>query len=101
MQGSAFSIHEIQSPEHINMSQMWLLFAAEEGGCLNVVQMRIYAVIPGELAVLGDLGRDDEDLTWCLCTSAGGGDEELKQVLQNVAGQAHKHSSEVWEQKQI
>lgn len=48
-------------------------FAAEEGGCLNVVQMRIYAVIPGELAVLGDLGRDDEDLTWCLCTSAGGG----------------------------
>lgn len=28
-------------------------------------------------------------------------DEELKQLLQNVAGQAHKHSSEVWEQKQI
>lgn len=58
MQGSAFSIHEIQSPEHLNMSQTWLLFAAEEGGCLSVVQMRIYAVIPGELAVLGDLGRE-------------------------------------------
>lgn len=58
MQGSAFSIHEIQSPEHLNMSQTWLLFAAEESGCLSVVQMRIYAVIPGELAVLGDLGRE-------------------------------------------
>lgn len=58
MQGSAFSIHEIQSPEHLNTSQTWLLFAAEEGGCRSVVQMHIYAVIPGELAVLGDLGRE-------------------------------------------
>lgn len=57
IKGSAFSFHEIPSPEHLSMSQTWLLFAAEEGGCYSVIQIHIYAMIPGELAVLSYLGR--------------------------------------------
>ena len=44
--------------------------------------MYIYAVISGELIVLGLLGRDDGNLACQLCSSAGG-EEELKQWLQN------------------
>lgn len=98
MRGSSFSVHEIQSPGHLDMSQTWLLFAAEDGGYVSDVQMHIYAIIPGELVVLGYLGRDDGDLTWQPCSSAPG-DVELKQLWQNEAGQAPRHSSEVWEQK--
>lgn len=47
-------------------------------------------MIPGELCSTGYLGRDDGDLAWQLCSS--GRDEELKQLLQNEARQAHKHS---------
>lgn len=70
MKGSAFSIHEIPSPEYLNVSQTWLLFAAE-GECCSVVQRHVYTIIPGELAVLGYLGRGDGDLAYYLCSNGG------------------------------
>lgn len=39
------------------MSQTWLLLAAEKGGCCSVVQMHLYAMIPGELCSTGISGK--------------------------------------------